>query len=111
MIQGQTTSSAYRAHKMRTLAASGATPCAKGNVPTDLLKANCIPPGFMVPKGWDGVVDYYRNKNEPDKWIPWSRPVVDPPKDSETTAYGIMGTHGFKLAHNKYKSLWHDIDL
>jgi 3'-phosphoadenosine 5'-phosphosulfate synthase len=47
--------------KMRLLARNGAVPCPKDAIPTDLVQANCIPPGFMVPKGWDMVVDYYQN--------------------------------------------------
>ena len=36
---------------MRKLAAQGAVPCDVSNgkeIPSDLLAANCIPPGFMV---------------------------------------------------------------
>ncbi|CAN0484526.1 unnamed protein product [Laminaria digitata] len=45
--------------KMRALAAQGAKPC-PNEIPSDLLAANCIPPGFMVQTGWDIVCDYYQ---------------------------------------------------
>ena len=45
--------------KMRALAAQGAEPC-PNEIPSDLLAANCIPPGFMVQTGWDIVCDYYQ---------------------------------------------------
>ena len=44
--------------KMRKLAAQGAKPCDISNgktIPSDLLAANCIPPGFMVQSGWEIV--------------------------------------------------------
>ena len=44
---------------MRALAAQGAEPC-PNEIPSDLLAANCIPPGFMVQTGWDIVCDYYQ---------------------------------------------------
>ena len=44
---------------MRALAAQGAKPC-PNEIPSDLLAANCIPPGFMVQTGWDIVCDYYQ---------------------------------------------------
>ena len=45
--------------KMRKLAAQGAKPCDVSNgkeIPSDLLAANCIPPGFMVQSGWEIVL-------------------------------------------------------
>jgi len=44
--------------KMRKLAAIGAKAC-PSKIPSDLIAAKCIPPGFMVEKGWDIVSDYY----------------------------------------------------
>ena len=44
--------------KMRKLAAQGAKPCDISDgkeIPSDLLAANCIPPGFMVQAGWEIV--------------------------------------------------------
>ena len=44
--------------KMRKLAAQGAKPCDVSGgkeIPSDLLAANCIPPGFMVQSGWEIV--------------------------------------------------------
>jgi 3'-phosphoadenosine 5'-phosphosulfate synthase len=98
--------------KMRLLARNGAVPCSKTNIPTDLVEANCIPSGFMVPKGWDGVVDYYKHVDETERWIPWSQPHVDPPIHSRTKASGgRFGTKSFKLEHAEYDSFWHDIPL
>mmetsp|Transcript_32281 Transcript_32281/g.39632 ORF Transcript_32281/g.39632 Transcript_32281/m.39632 type:complete len:1156 (+) Transcript_32281:158-3625(+) len=97
--------------KMRLLARNGAVPCAPDNIPTDLVEANCIPSGFMVPKGWEGVVDYYKNVDQKDKWIPWSQPRVEPYRASDTTTVGQFLTTNFRLTHNTYPSLWHDVPL
>lgn len=96
--------------KMRLLARNGAVPCSPTNIPTDLVDANCVPSGFMVPKGWDIVVDYYRNIDA-GRWIPWSRPVVDPGANSRTEASGKFGTGSFQLKHKDYDSYWHDIPM
>jgi 3'-phosphoadenosine 5'-phosphosulfate synthase len=96
--------------KMRLLARNGAVPCSKTNIPTDLVEANCIPSGFMVPKGWDGVVDYYKHVDEAERWIPWSQPHVEAPVDGRTRQEGgRFGTSTFTLHHADYDSLWHDI--
>lgn len=99
--------------KMRLLAGNGATPCdATKPMPTDLIAANCIPPGFMVPSGWNGVVDYYKHKDNP-QWIPWSQPrVLEPPADTSSSKHtGDFGTTSFILTPTKVDSLWHDIPL
>jgi len=97
--------------KMRLLARNGAVPCSPTNIPTDLVEANCIPSGFMVPKGWDGVVDYYRNVDDTERWVPWSRPVIEAPADHRTRSEGKLGSNNFKLEHSEYDSFWHDIPL
>jgi 3'-phosphoadenosine 5'-phosphosulfate synthase len=98
--------------KMRLLARNGAVPCSPTNIPTDLVEANCIPSGFMVPKGWEGVVDYYKHVDEADRWIPWSQPFVEPPTDTKTRqSGGRFGTPSFKLERTDYDSFWHDIPL
>mmetsp|Transcript_14505 Transcript_14505/g.27666 ORF Transcript_14505/g.27666 Transcript_14505/m.27666 type:complete len:588 (-) Transcript_14505:28-1791(-) len=97
--------------KMRLLARNGAVPCSPTNIPTDLVEANCIPSGFMVPDGWKGVVDYYKNVDDSERWIPWSRPRVEPTVASRTKYEGQFGTGGFKLVHKEYDSFWHDIPL
>ncbi len=56
---------------MRTLARNGANPC-KGKLPSDPVAANCVPPGFMVPSGWEIMKDYFQNVND-EKWVPYSR--------------------------------------
>ena len=38
-------------------------------IPSDLLAAKCIPPGFMVDKGWEIVSDYYQRQKTGD-WVP-----------------------------------------
>lgn len=96
--------------KMRLLARNGAVPCSTTDIPTDLVEANCVPSGFMIPKGWDIVVDYYKNIDSP-RWIPWSRPVVDPGASSRTEGSGKFGTGDFQLKHKDYESFWHDIPV
>jgi 3'-phosphoadenosine 5'-phosphosulfate synthase len=97
--------------KMRLLAKNGATPCSPTSIPTDLVAANCVPSGFMVPKGWNQVVDYYRNIDDLERWIPWSRPLVDAPSDPSTRSEGKFGLASFRLYHSRYTSLWHDVEL
>jgi 3'-phosphoadenosine 5'-phosphosulfate synthase len=97
--------------KMRLLARNGATPCSPTNIPTDLVAANCIPSGFMVPKGWEGVVDYYRHVNEAERWIPWSRPRLNAPADARTVTEGNFGSTTFRLRHLDYDSVWHDVPI
>jgi len=97
--------------KMRLLARNGATPCSKTNIPTDLVAANCVPSGFMVPKGWDQVVDYYRNIDDTERWTPWSKPLVPAPAHTETRVEGQFGSRTFHMFSTKYQSMWHDIAL
>jgi len=97
--------------KMRLLARNGASLCPPDNIPSDLEAANCIPSGFMVPKGWDGVVDYYRNANDKERWVPWSKPHVAPYTDAGTSYTGAFGTTSFVLKHVAYTSWWHSIPL
>jgi 3'-phosphoadenosine 5'-phosphosulfate synthase len=97
--------------KMRLLARNGATPCSSHNIPTDLVAANCVPSGFMVPEGWKKVVDYYRNIDDTERWIPWSRPWVPAPADSHTRQEGRFGSTTFRLFSTAYESLWHDPPL
>ena len=97
--------------KMRLLARNGAHPCSPTDIPTDLVGANCVPSGFMVPKGWDMVVDYYKNIDS-DRWTPWSKPFIDPPVAQHTTKEGgSFGSTKFMLKSSNYESLWHDVPL
>lgn len=102
--------------KMRKLAAQGATMCDVSHgkeIPSDLLEANCIPPGFMVQSGWDIVCDYYQNVDS-DRWVPYSIQNVDPLVARGARTSGKYGTVGFKLEplyKGKTVSPWHDIDL
>lgn len=102
--------------KMRKLAAQGATPCDVSNgktIPSDLLAANCIPPGFMVQTGWEIVCDYYQNVDS-DKWVPYSVQNVVPTLAKSTKSEGKYATHDFKLytiVNNAYVSPWHDITM
>jgi 3'-phosphoadenosine 5'-phosphosulfate synthase len=97
--------------KMRLLARNGASPCSRTNIPTDLVEANCVPSGFMVPDGWKTVVDYYRNIEDTTRWIPWSKPVVAAPAADRTSSQGVFGALSFKLASTQYESWWHDVAL
>eukprot|EP00542_Grammatophora_oceanica_P020344 CAMPEP_0194037038 /NCGR_PEP_ID=MMETSP0009_2-20130614/9392_1 /TAXON_ID=210454 /ORGANISM="Grammatophora oceanica, Strain CCMP 410" /LENGTH=1164 /DNA_ID=CAMNT_0038679029 /DNA_START=54 /DNA_END=3548 /DNA_ORIENTATION=+ len=97
--------------KMRALARQGAVPCSPTDIPTDLLAANCIPSGFMVPKGWDGVVDYYKHADETDRFIPWSQPRYTPPADPATQFVGQLGWNSFELTSTQFTSWWHDIPM
>ena len=99
---------------MRALAKLGAEPCPL-EIPSDLLEAKCIPPGFMVQSGWDIVCKYYQNVDS-DKWIPYSVQMVKNPKVAEQTkAQGVYGTTSFRLIlQNKDGSNispWHDVSL
>ncbi|CAM9795230.1 unnamed protein product, partial [Ectocarpus fasciculatus] len=100
--------------KMRKLAAQGAKPC-PNEIPSDLLAANCIPPGFMVQTGWDIVCDYYQNVDTKE-WVPWSKPVIVPPTAPHTNAEGTFGTAPFQLGFTdpstaQPASPWHDVPL
>jgi 3'-phosphoadenosine 5'-phosphosulfate synthase len=98
--------------KMRLLAHNGAVACPVDNIPTDLVQANCIPSGFMVPKGWEGVVDYYKNAEDTERWVPWSRPKIAAPRDvANTREEGGFGSTSYRLMHNSYESFWHDIPM
>jgi len=104
--------------KMRKLAAQGAKPCDVSNgkdIPSDLLAANCIPPGFMVQSGWEIVCDYYQHVDSPD-WVPYAVMNVNPlVASSGVTHDGKYGTKTFKLylteGGGRIKSAWHDVPL
>jgi 3'-phosphoadenosine 5'-phosphosulfate synthase len=104
--------------KMRKLAANGATPCDVSHgkeIPSDLLEANCVPPGFMVPTGWEIVCDYYQNVDS-DRWVPYSIQWVDPVVAKNTKTEGKYGTTHFRLyttakTTGQYLSPWHSIAL
>ncbi|KAL3919848.1 MAG: hypothetical protein SGARI_007100, partial [Bacillariaceae sp.] len=97
--------------KMRLLARNGAVPCSPTNIPTDLVEANCVPSGFMVPKGWDIVVDYYKNVDQAERYVPWSQPHTDAPAAPNTSQQGSFGFTTFEMASTQYQSWWHDIPL
>eukprot|EP00934_Nitzschia_sp_Nitz4_P008238 Nitzschia sp. Nitz4//scaffold367_size14546//1542//5103//NITZ4_008924-RA/size14546-snap-gene-0.3-mRNA-1//1//CDS//3329549321//8228//frame0 len=97
--------------KMRLLARNGAVPCPPDDIPTDLVAANCVPSGFMVPRGWDGVVDYYKNIEDTTRWIPWSQPHEKAPVAAGTTEVGTFGFSTYSLASQSYASWWHDVPL
>jgi 3'-phosphoadenosine 5'-phosphosulfate synthase len=98
--------------KMRKLAAQGATPCTDP-IPSDLLAANCVPQGFMVPSGWAIVCNYYQNIDSPN-WIPWSKAVVKPLLDINVVPRGTFGKTDFAIFltnGDQQLSPWHDISL
>lgn len=103
--------------KMRALAKAGATPCDVSNgkdIPSDLLAANCIPPGFMVQTGWDVVCDYYQNIDSPN-YVPYSVQFVKPDLAKHTKHEGKYSTTDFELfltdSAGKIVSPWHDVPL
>lgn len=102
--------------KMRKLAAQGAQPCDVSHgkeIPSDLLEANCVPPGFMVQSGWEIVCDYYQNVDS-DRWVPYSIQNVEPLVHKSTKHEGAYGTKYFKLfpiSNGKIISPWHDVPL
>lgn len=103
--------------KMRKLAANGAVPCDVSHgkeIPSDLIAANCVPPGFMVPTGWDIVCDYYQNVDS-ERWVPYSIQFVDPLVHKSAKSEGKYGTRHFRLYHTgkdgQYLSPWHSISL
>ena len=117
--------------KMRTLAAQGAHFCdVKGKIiylsstllnmeyeggkelPSDLVGANCIPPGFMVESGWKIVCAYYQDEQS-DKWIPYSVMRGQATLASGSKSEGQYGTGAFKVlltGRDGAISAWHDID-
>ena len=103
---------------MRALARQGATPCSDP-IPSDLLGANCVPQGFMVPSGWAIVCDYYQNIDT-KRWVPWSKSIVEPTVAANTKAIGMYGTTDFELLFTeeggygtttRFLSPWHDLPL
>lgn len=103
--------------KMRALAGAGATPCDVSNgkdIPSDLLAANCIPPGFMVETGWKVVCDYYQNIDSPE-YVPYSVQNVEPFLSKNTKHDNKYGTTDFQVylkdSHGKVISPWHDVPL
>lgn len=118
--------------KMRTLAAQGAHFCdVKGativiglllnitetcflggkELPSDLVGANCIPPGFMVESGWKIVCAYYQDEQS-DKWIPYSVMRGQPSLASGAKSEGQFGTGAFKVHlgnRDGETSAWHDV--
>ena len=105
--------------KMRKLAALGAVPCDVSDgqdIPSDLLAAKCIPPGFMVQTGWDIVCDYYQNVDS-KRWVPYSVQMIEPHIAKSSLYEGKYGTDTFTLyltgsgKSNGYVSPWHDITM
>ena len=102
--------------KMRKLAALGAKPCPL-KIPSDLIASKCIPPGFMVEKGWNVVSDYYIRQKTGD-WVPYSKQLggltVAPSVRTSTqqpfgkTAFAaqFVGADGITPI-----SPWHDLEL
>merc|ERR1719331_592425 len=102
--------------KMRKLAAIAAKPC-PSQIPSDLIAAKCIPPGFMVQKGWEVVSDYYIRQKTGD-WVPYSkqlgglslapsvRSTAEQPFGKINFAVTFMGSDGVSPI-----SPWHDLTL
>jgi len=102
--------------KMRKLAALGAKPCG-ATIPSDLLAAKCIPPGFMVDKGWEIVSDYYQRQKTGD-WVPYSKILggLSIAPNLRTMAEQPFGKVAFAASFVKADGLtplspWHDLPL
>ena len=102
--------------KMRKLAALGAKPC-PATIPSDLIAAKCIPPGFMVEKGWDIVSDYYIRQKTGD-WVPYSKMLggLELAPTIRTTAEAPFGKAAFAATFVKADGVtplspWHDLPL
>jgi len=101
--------------KMRKLAALGAKPCPPA-IPTDLVAAKCIPPGFMVQKGWEIVSDYYIRQKTGD-WVPYSKqlgglPLAPTMRTSADAPFGKASfTAHFAGPDGAVISPWHQIPL
>lgn len=81
-------------------------------LPSDLISANCIPPGFMVESGWKIVCAYYQDEHS-DKWIPYSVMRGQASLASGAKGEGQLGTNAFKVhlaSKDKPISAWHDIN-
>jgi len=102
--------------KMRKLAALGAKPCPP-QIPSDLIKSKCIPPGFMVQKGWEVVSDYYIRQKTGD-WVPYSKQlgglVVAPNvRTSAQQPYGKVKFAAQFVGQDGQTPIspWHDLPL
>ena len=102
--------------KMRKLAAIGAKPCPL-QIPSDLIAAKCIPPGFMVEKGWNIVSDYYMRQKTGD-WVPYSKQlgglaVAPNVRTSAERPYGkaAFAAHFVGQDGVTPMSPWHDLPL
>jgi len=102
--------------KMRKLAALGAKPC-PSLIPSDLIASKCIPPGFMVQKGWEIVSDYYIRQKTGD-WVPYSKQLggIATAGNVRTTAEQPFGKAGFAVTFVGTDGVtpispWHDLPL
>jgi len=102
--------------KMRKLAAIGAKPCPL-QIPSDLIAAKCIPPGFMVEKGWNIVSDYYMRQKTGD-WVPYSKqlgglPLAPNMRSSAEMPYGKASFAATFVKADGVSPLspWHDLEL
>ncbi|EOD33817.1 inorganic pyrophosphatase [Emiliania huxleyi CCMP1516] len=101
--------------KMRKLAALAAKPCPP-TIPSDLIASKCIPPGFMVQKGWEIVSDYYIRQKTGD-WVPYSKqlgglPLAPNMRSSAEQPFGkVAFTAHFVGADGAQISPWHNLAL
>jgi 3'-phosphoadenosine 5'-phosphosulfate synthase len=87
--------------KMRKLAKQGASPCVDP-IPLDIVAANCIPQGFMVPSGWAVMVEYYQQlsgtappKAESSPWIPFAQPMLQAPPALAVAPYTVQSAGAY----------------
>jgi len=102
--------------KMRKLAALAAKPC-PSTIPSDLIKAKCIPPGFMVQKGWEIVSDYYIRQKTGD-WVAYSKQLggIQLAPNVRSLAERPFGKPGFSASFVGDDGVtpispWHDLPL
>jgi len=102
--------------KMRKLAAIGAKSCPL-QIPSDLIAAKCIPPGFMVEKGWNVVSDYYIRQKTGD-WVPYSKQlgglaVAPAVRTSAQQPYGKASFAAHFVGADRVTPIspWHDLEL
>ncbi len=104
--------------RVRAMAAAGRTECkgAQGVPPDWETTLSCVPPGFMAPRGWSVLVDYYKNPSAPE-WIRYSRLRGTPllAGDTKLKEDGQFGTLGWSLSFQDRSggalSPWHDVPL
>ncbi|KAF0711785.1 Aste57867_5043 [Aphanomyces stellatus] len=103
--------------KMRFMAKEGFQPCADAISSDWEATPTCVPPGFMVPSGWNLMIQYYQKMADPT-YLQFSTPFrnFSATGPSSVVAAGQLGTLAFELSFvdpttKATISPWHDIPL